>query len=200
MNFLAHLLIADADGPSRVGSILPDLARHRDLSDLDPRVIAAAAQHRRVDAFTDTHPVTARSKSRILATHGRFSGILVDVFYDHILAASFERYHDQSLSDFVASVYADFQTHESLMPMRMRLPISRMIEQDWLGSYATVEGIAARLTQMSDRLSRRFNREVRLAEAAADLTAQHDDFANDFHEFFPQLKNHILCGSIRNSS
>lgn len=188
MNFLAHLYLADNCPEALVGSVMPDLARTRQFPPHLPQpTLDAIAQHRRVDAFTDMHPFFLRSKSRLFEKHGRYSGILVDIFYDHFLALHWTRYHSVTLSDFVARVHDVFRLHAHLMPDDMRYPIDRLIEQDWLGSYASTGGIRVALERLSIRLSQRFEREVDLARATDDLIAQHGPLADDFAAFFPQL-------------
>jgi acyl carrier protein phosphodiesterase len=191
MNFLAHLALVDGDAPSRIGAILPDLVRGRLPDDLHPRVRAAALHHRRVDAFTDTHPLVATSVTRLRPACGRYSGIVVDVLYDHLLAADFERWHGQPLRPFVDEVYAQFSDNEPLMPSRMRLITQRMIEQDWLGSYVTIQGIAQRLAQMSARFAQRFGREVNLLGAIDTFDVYAPGLRADFDAFYPQLRDAV---------
>lgn len=188
MNFLAHLYLADDSPEAWVGSVMPDLVRAKYIAvDLPQATLGAVAQHRRVDAFTDMHPIFARSKSRLFERHGRYTGILIDIFYDHFLAVDWERYHHEPLSDFVRGVHEAFRSHAALMPPDMRYPVDRMIEQDWLGSYASVEGIRLALERLSLRLSRRFEREVDLAAAVTDMLQCRAELADDFRLFFPEL-------------
>lgn len=79
-----------------MGSLLPDLLRpctRRVIDALPPVVRDAALQHRAVDAFTDAHPRFQRSRQRLLPEHGRFAPVLIDVFYDHLLARDFAHFH-----------------------------------------------------------------------------------------------------------
>ena len=191
MNYLAHLYLADGTPDSLVGALLPDLVRGAATDPLTPAVRRAVEMHRRIDAFTDTHPMFLRSRKRLGAAHGLFAGVLVDMFYDHLLAADWSRYAAEALPDFIARVYAVFGAHEQLMPAPMRPPIRRMIDQDWLGSYATLDGLTMRLAQMSIRLSARLGRSVRLDEAVPALSADRCAFAADFHAFFPLLIAHV---------
>ena len=39
--------------------------------------------HRKLDSFTDSHPVFLRSRGRISDMNRRYSGVLIDMFYDH---------------------------------------------------------------------------------------------------------------------
>jgi hypothetical protein len=42
--------------------------------------------HRTIDAFSDRHPAVHRRKRILTSEYGRLSGVIVDVFYDHVLA------------------------------------------------------------------------------------------------------------------
>lgn len=187
MNFLAHLLIAERSPAAMVGSLMPDLARGRAPADLPAEALAAFHQHRAVDAFTDTHPLFAQSRSRLRERHGRYAGILVDVFYDHFLATDWSRYRDEPLGDFIDRAHEALRSHQHLMPPAMRYPVDKLLEQDWLRSYATVEGIELALRRMSQRLTERFDRPVQLHTAVADLVEHDAALRGDFHAFFPQL-------------
>ena len=47
--------------------------------------------HREIDHFTDTHPIF-RETVDLIRPLGRYSGIMVDMYYDYLLASDFERY------------------------------------------------------------------------------------------------------------
>lgn len=187
MNFLAHLYLSDATPASVVGNLMPDLVRGRLPGHLPDAVRAGVERHRAVDAFTDTHPVFLQSRSRLRGACGLFSGVLADVFYDHALASNWARYHDQPLEAFVADRYAMLEAGRNLMPVRMAEIVDRMIEQDWLCSYATVEGVAGRMWQMSRRFELRFGRTFDVTRATEALVEQRDLLAGEFDEFFPEL-------------
>ena len=194
MNFLAHLFLADPDPGGLIGSILPDLVRGAMHTDLDPDISAAADLHRRIDRFTDAHPLVARSKQRLFDQHGRYTGILIDIHYDHCLASDFSRLAGRSLPDFTRRVYDVFSEHADRMPESMRLPVAHMIEHDWLGSYAKMNGVELALRGLSARLSDRFGRDIELTPAVADLRRLADPLRRDFDAFFPELCRHVaMC-------
>ena len=194
MNFLAHLLLAQDDPLARVGCLYPDLALppdRREQSHLPEVMRRAIAQHLAIDAFTDLHPVVARSKSCFRgpgALGGRLSGILVDVFYDHILARDWKRHHPQPLSEFIADVHRDIRMQRHRLPTNMRYPLDRLMAEDWLGCYASVAGIAHVLTRMSRRFSHRLGRPIAMQEAVPDLLIHNAAITADFEEFFPKLR------------
>lgn len=191
LNYLAHLYLADDDTGSRVGNLLPDLHRGRLPEGLSPAVLAGVDRHRRVDAFTDHHPVFERSRARLRHRHGRYSGVLVDVLYDHALAVQWSDYHAQPLPTFIAESYQRMNSYDGLVPPRVRAIIRMMSAEDWLGNYVSIEGIERTLQRMSARLRERFNREVDLASATQDLRKYYESFLADFNEFFPQLLLHV---------
>jgi acyl carrier protein phosphodiesterase len=191
VNFLAHLYFAEPTPASMVGNLLPDLVPGPLSESLDPEVLAGAKNHKRVDAFTDTHPVFARSRARLRARHGRYSAILTDMFYDHVLAREWGRYHDESLDNFIGRAHAALVDGRDLMPEPMPAITGRMIEQDWLRSYATADGMRRILRMMSDRFSNRLGRAVELEHAVEDLLEHGDGFDEDFHEFFPELADYV---------
>ncbi|MEO1235957.1 MAG: ACP phosphodiesterase [Planctomycetota bacterium] len=193
LNFLAHLLLADDNAASMVGNILPDLHRGRLPDDLDPVVFAGVLRHRRVDAYTDRHPVFERSRARLRSAHGRFAGVIVDVLYDHTLSVRWDRHHPRPRAEFVRRVYGTLAEPAAvdLMTPRMRTIMPFIAEEDWLNAYATVDGIALTLERMSARLRKRFGRPVDLAPAADTLREQYGGFLADFDEFFPDLRAHV---------
>jgi len=65
--------------------------------------------------------------------------------------------------------------------------LQRMMSDDWLGAYASLEGIEVILKRMSRRLSR----PNLLGEAAPQLSAHYAGLRGDFHTFFPQLQAHV---------
>lgn len=195
MNFLAHLYLSDATPAGVVGNLMPDLVRGRLPSGLPAGVAAGVALHRAVDAFTDTHPVFLATRSRLRGACGLFSGVLADLFYDHALASRWDRYHDRPLAVFVAERYALLEAGRGLMPRGMAAVVGVMIEQDWLGSYATVGGVTERMSQMSARFEQRFSRTFDVSRAAGVLSGQRAGIAGEFDAFFAELRTGVAAGS-----
>lgn len=191
MNFLAHLLLAGDATHDRIGALLPDLVRGPVPVDLHPDIMAGVQLHRRIDAITDTHPIVARSRSRITRLRRRYNGIAIDMFYDHVLSRDWARYHRQDLRTYINHVYDDLCRNEDMMPHAMRPPVLRMRHGDWLGSYATVEGMSGILEMMSARLTHRIGHSIKLTDAIEDLVEHRDAISADFHAFFPNLAEQI---------
>jgi acyl carrier protein phosphodiesterase len=63
------------------------------------------------------------------------------------------------------------------------LVIERMVREDWLRTYGTVEGIDLTFR----RISRRLRRENNLHTAVEELEQNYALLQDHFHAFFPQL-------------
>ncbi len=188
MNYLAHLYLAEPSPDSLIGNLIADFVKGRDLSHLPIGIQQGIRLHRRIDAFTDCHPIVQRSIGRISKKWGWFSGILIDVWYDHILATTWEEWSDESLRGFVDRAHRCFVEHAHLAPSQGREMLDRLVETDRLFSYATAEGIHETLYRLSRRIHERMpNRNIRLEAALPDLQAELLELTADFRGFFPQL-------------
>ncbi len=188
MNYLLHLAIADptAQAPRDflVGTLLPDFLKGHRIEPLDRLVRQGFDLHRKIDAFSDGHPQVIRSKRRLSPRWRHHSGILVDIYYDHLLSNHWTRISPVPLPTYIAHIYqAIAQPHDAMTPL-MRHALDHMITEDWLGSYVTHAGIALTLA----RVSKRFKRPVHLDEGIADLITHHDAITQDFQKFLSEIQ------------
>jgi acyl carrier protein phosphodiesterase len=190
VNLLAHALLSGSDTEVRLGNLLADFVKGRDRAAMPPAFLEGVRQHQRIDAFTDSHPLVHRSRARIQG-YPHVTGILVDVFYDHFLTLRWDRYSTEHLERFIVRLFAEFQTHKLSLPGEGQHILDHIIEDDWLGSYGTIEGIEETLSRISRRLEARVGKDFALGEAVSELIAHFDDLECDFAEFFPQLQAHV---------
>ncbi len=192
MNWLAHLFLSADDVEHRIGNLIADWVKGVGRAQFSAGVQRGFANHRQIDLYTDAHPIVMRSRVRIEAPFRRYAAVLVDVFYDHFLAVDWARYCPVPFDCWKANLYAQFAAHWRVLPDPVRAGLQRMVAEDWLGAYASLEGIALTLARMSRRLSR----PNLLGAAAPQLCAHYADLRSDFHAFFPQLRDHIRAGVI----
>jgi acyl carrier protein phosphodiesterase len=184
MNWLAHLRLAPTAPLLRLGNLCGDFVRGVDLGSLHPELQRGIAQHRAIDRFVDAHVLVRRSRERLDPGFSRFSGVLVDVFYDHYLARDWRQHGDGgTLAEFAAIVHALLETHDQFLPIRLQQAAPWMRREAWLTSYADVDGIDAVL----QRLARRVNRTTPLGEGAGQLRAHYGPLGLDFAAFWPEL-------------
>src|SRR5262249_18261934 len=170
-----------------VGNILPDILGLRDLAPLGAEFQRGIACHRAIDVFTDAHPVFARSRRRFFERYRRCSAILVDIFYDHLLARRWTDRFTLPLPNFVAEFYADLETVRQEVPAQTHALLDHLSREDWLGANASLDGPRGAIRRVERRLGGRVNLEGALA------VFEQEDFAlsADFAEFFPELTAHV---------
>jgi acyl carrier protein phosphodiesterase len=183
MNYLAHLHLGGDQPAQLLGSLYGDFVKGRLAGQWPLEIEAAIGLHRQIDQFTDSHPLLAAARARFPAARRRYSGILLDLFFDHCLALSWDAYASEPLQQFTGRVYRVLLEQPQL-PGHLALIAPRMAAQDWLGSYrefATLELVLA-------AMQRRLSRAGVLDGALAELEALYQPLLADFHEFYPQLQ------------
>jgi acyl carrier protein phosphodiesterase len=183
MNHLAHALLAGDDPGMVFGGLLADFVRGAPDPALPPAVRAGIRLHRRIDRYTDAHPVVAAARLRFHPPLRRYAGIQLDVWFDHCLAREFPRWSALPLVVFSARVRGVLAAHTASMPPRMHDFARAMQARDLPAAYADRGEIAMTLTGLSGRL-RRANP---LATALPVLVADDAALTQHFHDFFPAL-------------
>lgn len=187
MNFLAHLYLADDTPESIVGNMLGDFAKGDIEAQYPPEICRGIVRHRKIDVFTDHHPVFRRSKQRLGEQYRHLKGIMVDIFYDHFLARNWSAYASLPLEEFSAHVYRVLNSYKFMLPSRLHRVLFFMETQNWLVSYRSIKGIERVMQGMSRRLSRK----NLLAESVAELQTHYADLESDFGEFFPEVIEYV---------
>ena len=143
--------------------------------------------HREIDFYTDNHPIPLQSKDRLREKYRHYSGVIVDMFYDHFLAKNFDNYSEIGLAAFVKSGYAVMEENSDIMPERAQKMLPYMIRGNWLVSYAQPEGTHRAL----QGLSRRTKFDSKLEFAIQDLLKYYEEFEMEFTAFFKEIQQHI---------
>ncbi len=190
MNFLAHFLVAENDEELRLGSLLGDVVKGRveryDHPGTTEGIRAGIRLHRAVDSFSDTHDAVRRSRQRLVPAYGHLAGVLVDVFYDHVLARTWADHHAAPLPAFARDVYRTLRENLPRLPREAHSLVGAMTRGDWLTRYASLAGIDGTLREMAHRTAVARG----IAGAAADLDRDYDAYASEFAAFMPDLRTH----------
>jgi acyl carrier protein phosphodiesterase len=191
MNWLAHILLSEPNVENRLGNLLGDLVKGRDLDGLNAQLRRGIDRHYAIDKFTDTHPIVKISKRRIDKEYSKFSGILIDVVYDHFLVKNWELYANIIFADFTAEIATSFRDYAGEIPQMARTVIDRMIDGDWLNSYQHLSGVESALHRIDLRIAARMGDRIKLVAAMPILEREYLNLDRDFNLFFPELQHHI---------
>ena len=182
MNFLAHALLAGDAAPDRIGGLLGDFVKGLLPAGLPPDLASGVALHRAIDSFADRHPAFIASCARVSPLRRRVSGVLVDLFYDHLLARDWGEHGSGTLEDYTAQIYAALDDFSAHLPEKANEVAARMREYDWLTSYRRFEAVGEAIDRMAVYRLRRANP---LAGGIEEFLADPDGFADDFRKFLP---------------
>lgn len=185
MNFLAHISLSGENPKVMVGNFIGDFVKGRNLLEqFEPEIARGIALHRAIDEFTDSHPIVAVSKNRLRPTYRHYSAVIVDMFYDHLLAKNWEQYYTDFLPDFAERSYHTLEKFHHILPEGVKFMLPYMTKGNWLVNYARMEGIERALTGMA----RRSKHESKMELAVEDLKNNYEDFTKEFSAFYPALQ------------
>lgn len=182
MNYLAHAYLAGPLAADRIGGVIGDFVKGPLPAGLGDALAAGVSLHRRIDSFADSHPAFRRSRARISDARRRVSGVMVDMFYDHLLALHWAHFSPEPLAGFTADTYRLIAACAEPLPASFAPVFERMAAHDWLASYRDAANVALAL----DRMARfRLRRPNPLAGAGDELHAAFDGLQADFFAFIP---------------
>ncbi len=183
MNFLAHIYLSGNDDGIILGNFFADSVKGKKYLKYPPDIQKGILLHRAIDSYTDAHPIVRLSGKRLRKNYGHYSGVIVDILYDHFLAKNWAEYHSTPLDIFVEEFYELLRNNFELLPGRTKRMMPYMIADNWLLSYASIEGISTILAQMNVRTKNR----SRMNFAVIELEKYYDEFEEEFMAFFAEL-------------
>jgi acyl carrier protein phosphodiesterase len=140
--------------------------------------------HRQIDTATDSHPAFRKSTKRLHEKYGHYSGIIVDIFYDHFLAKNWIDYSNTPLEDYIQSFYQLLRDNFEVLPENIQKMAPTMIKGNWLLIYSNLEGIDRVLAGMNRRTKNRSGMDT----AGKELRASYAFFEADFRLVFKDLQ------------
>ncbi|WP_243040048.1 ACP phosphodiesterase [Dyella sedimenti] len=185
MNHLAHALLAGDDEWLRLGGLMGDFVHGHPDPALPAGVIAGIRLHRAIDTYTDGHPDVAAARTLLPPPYRRYGGILLDLWFDHLLARDFPRWDERDLRGYSDEVRDLLRRHQSLLPPGLQRFQHYMEAHALPAGYARTEEVGAAL----DGISHRLRRANPVGEALPVLMELDPLLQMHFEAFFPQLRD-----------
>ncbi len=184
MNFLAHIYLSGDNELVTIGNFIADGVRGKQYKKFSKDIQIGILLHRQIDTFTDTHPIVRQSTKRLHKNYSHYSGVIVDILYDHFLAKNWANYSVIPLEIYVDDFYESLQSHFELLPTRTQKMMPYMIADNWLLNYANIEGIQRVLNGMN----RRTKNVSGMDKATLELQHYYSEFEDEFTAFFEKLR------------
>lgn len=183
MNYLAHIYLSGDDDLMTIGNFIADGIKGQHYKNYDRDIQIGILLHRHIDTFTDSHKTVRQSTKRLHKKYSHYSGIIVDILYDHFLAKNWSKYSEIPLKHYVEHFYTSLNDNYEVLPTRIQKMMPYMITDNWLLSYASIEGISKVLSGMNQRTKNRSG----MDEAVIELEAFYNEFEEEFTNFFDEL-------------
>ncbi len=187
MNFLAHIYLSGDNEELKIGNFIADSVKGKQYLEYPPEIIKGIVLHRAIDTFTDTHPIVSKSVERLFERYGHYSRVIVDILYDHFLAANWKDYSDIPLKIYTEDFYKLLQDNFEILPKPVQNFLPYMVADNWLYNYRKIEGIEKILFQMNRRIKYR----AKMHLAVEELREFYEEFEDEFTRFFEELRAYV---------
>lgn len=187
MNYLAHLFLAEENDEAKLGALLGDFVKGTIINKYTEKTEREIQIHRKIDFYTDNHSIVKDAKELLSVEIRKYGNIILDVFYDHMLAQRWQDYSKISLENFTKQIYSILLRNIDILPDKLRDIVPIMIEQNWLTSYQEFSGFEMAIA----RISKRLRQENILMECIVEIKTNYSSIALSFDTFFPQLIDYV---------
>lgn len=153
MNYLAHSALSGQVDLFTVGNFIADHVRGTDLSRYPPQIAQGIRFHRMIDQKFDNHKSIIELRTNFPQGHRRYSGIILDMWFDHLLAKHWQDFYSTPLSAFQTSIANLLQQNNQVIPNSQRRFIDYFISQELFVKYQSQAAIKTNILLMSQRLS-----------------------------------------------
>lgn len=188
MNYLAHIYLSGTEETVLVGNFMGDYVKGKNYLQYPSNIQKGLILHRNIDSFTDTHKIVSQSKKYMAPQYGKWAGIIIDIAYDHFLIKNWDKFCPVPLDEYKKDIFDVLQKYYPVLPERVKYFVPSFIQNDWIKTYSTPEGITKVLYNMSLRTNLPDNSEF----AAEVLRKYYVQLDSEFMVFFPQLIKYVI--------
>jgi acyl carrier protein phosphodiesterase len=189
LNYIAHIHIGNHTQTSLLGNFLGDFVKGNINEKLPQPLADGVRLHRKVDHFTDQHPLVINLRQKFPSSLRRVSGIVIDIVFDHCLLKKWDNYTQQTEQQVLARFYQQLSEFKGIDQPQFKGLSESLVNDQWLSQYRN------RATCMRAFMSieRRLNNKILFAhEAYAFLEAEQQLFDTTFASFYPALLEHAV--------
>ncbi|WP_025740283.1 acyl carrier protein phosphodiesterase [Aquimarina pacifica] len=187
MNFLAHIYLSNEDPELKIGNFIADSVKGKKYLLYPKRIQEGILIHRKIDSYTDTHPIVKKSVSRLFPIYRHYSTVIVDILYDHFLASNWHKYSSIPLDEYTSNFYELLQENHEILPKPIQDFLPYMMQENWLYNYSNIDGIKRSLEGMNRRTRNR----SKMNMAVVELEKFYTEFGTEFSIFFNELEDYI---------
>lgn len=152
MNFLGHFYLGFHSDDLLLGNFIADAVKGNKYLLYRNEVKNGILQHRFIDDFTDNHLITKEILKILYPIHGKYSAVIVDLYYDHFLISNWHKFSLTPSKKFIFNCYSILESKKSEMPEKIKMMFNYLSTQNWIEDYRTIEGLDKIFLMMQNRL------------------------------------------------
>jgi acyl carrier protein phosphodiesterase len=184
MNYLAHIHLAHITDTSMLGNFFGDFVKGSDLSHLNDEHQLGVRLHRKIDSFTDTHVHVKALRTLFPKSIRRMSGVVIDIYFDHLLCAHWDRFSEPALEKLLGHFYTEIHDYSNHISDRFTQVRHGLLTYRWLTDYQHSANCERSFLQIEKRLT---NRVIFAHEAMQFIQQNESELQARFLDFYPEL-------------
>jgi len=187
MNLLAHIYLSGDDEEIIAGNFIGDHVKGNNIKKYSNIVQKGILIHRQIDYYTDNHKMVKLAKSKFQVKYGKYSGVVVDIIFDHILANNWQIFSEISYEDFIKKAHKVLEKYYFIFPIKVKEFFPYFVQNNWLKIYKRIEGIEIVLNGMTRRTSLPNEATFAIEKLKNDYVF----FEKIFLDFFPEIIQYV---------
>ena len=191
MNFLAHVYLSEDNFSLAIGNLIADRVKGKDLTNFSSMIQKGIFLHRKIDAFTDHHPLFKECVSILFPIYRHYSRVIIDMFFDHFLASNWDKNHSKNLKVFSNEFHNALKIESENFPKNIKNFSRTLIFYNWFDSYKTITDLELILTQMEQRTRFLSKLSASKKQLKGNYTYFHNHFSSFMEEVIDFTKNEI---------
>jgi acyl carrier protein phosphodiesterase len=180
---LAHIFLSGNNRELQIGNFIGDFVKGSRFNEYPDGIRRGIKLHRKIDEFTDSHPVVLETLYLLKPEFGRYSGIILDMYFDYFLATKFSVYSSKQLNVLAFRFYLITLFHYRNLPVKVKSFIFHFIFTNRLKKYSSLGGLKNSLEIMANYKTSAIDPD----KSIQFLVKNHAALELNFHQFFQDL-------------
>ena len=155
MNYIAHIHIGAHTHTHLLGKFLGDFIKGSQLQHLSFEIEQGVRLHRSIDVFTDSHPLIVKLKQCFPSDIRRMAGVVIDIYFDHLLMQTWHRYSNTHFNIVFADFYQQLEQFSLPDNTHFNQQAERLKTHQWLDQYVNIETCFRAFLSIEKRLKNR---------------------------------------------
>lgn len=193
MNYLAHIALSGSSGAVQIGNFIGDFVKGKAYQNYPRAVKSGILLHREIDHFTDNHPVVKECVAELKPYFGRYSAIVLDLYFDYFLANAVGTYFSKrTLNGISFRFYCNAVWYYFILPPKVKNFIGHFIFTNRLRKYRSKEGLQNSLQIMFHYKTP----QISPTKAIDVLELKEQLLRHKFEQFFPDLLSFVAGSDV----